>query len=286
MKFFFILFKFLFTFPNKIYLTKNINYGNKEFLIIKNDAINLISKLISDEVENVLKEVKINKLEKISLKTKEYHFMITRYFSSKVLNEIEKILKDKKFLNNISEHFGYKIKLSQFAIRYNFFNADSPVEYGPKMWNRDNDSLFNQLKMFLVLNDLTDESGGHFYFIPQRIIPSYKKIYSYYKDNENFNKNDKNSRVKNIDIEKKYNLKDNIIKYGSDKSEALILDTNETYHKGGYIKNKGSYRILLQVIYEPAYLSISNYSKLYNNFIYRFLKIFLLGLKNRLRKTI
>ena len=177
-------------------------------------------------------------------------------------------------------------KLSQFDIRYNFFNADSPIEYGPKMWHRDNDSLFNQLKMFLVLNDLTDESGGHFYFIPQKIIPSYKKIYSYYKDNENFNKNDKNSRVKNIDIEEKYNLKNNIIKYGSDKSEALILDTNETYHKGGYIKNKGSYRILLQVIYEPAYLSISNYSKLYNNFIYRSLKIFLLGLKNRLRKTI
>ena len=87
-------------------------------------------------------------------------------------------------------------------------------------------------------------------------------------------------------MKKKYNLKKNVIKYGSSKSEAIILDTNETYHKGGYIKNKNSYRILLQVIYEPAYLSLSNYSKLYNNFIYRFLKFSLLGLKNRLRTNI
>ena len=237
-------------------------------------------------MDNVLKEVKITNLKKDIYKTRDYQFMITKYFSDKVLKEIDKILRDKKFLNNISEHFEYRIKLSQFAIRYNFFNPNSPIEYGPKMWHRDNDSLFNQLKMFLVLNDLTDDGGGYFYFIPQKIIPSHNKIYSNFNDKENFNYNDRKSRIKNIDIEKKYHLKKNVIKYGSSKSEAIILDTNETYHKGGYIKNKNSYRILLQVIYEPAYLSLSNYSKLYNNFIYRFLKFSLLGLKNRLRTNI
>ena len=101
MKFIFYLFKFLFTFPNKINLSKNINNKDKDFLIIKDDNINLISKLISPEMDNVLKEVKITNLKKDIYKTRDYQFMITKYFSDKVLKEIDKILRDKKFLNNI-----------------------------------------------------------------------------------------------------------------------------------------------------------------------------------------
>ena len=285
---FFYLLKAIFTYPNKIFLfKKNVSYKDKDFLIIKNNSITLLSNLILKEIDIVLMQIKKEKEKRNIDNDRNYTFNIESFFSEKILREIENSLKNAELINYISNHFEYKIKFSQFQIRYNYFNSFSPSEYGPKMWHRDNDSLFNQLKFFLVLNDLTDDSGGHFYFIPQKIIPGCKKIYSSYSDKENFSKADKNSRIKNIDIEEKYKFKDNVIKYGADKSGALVLDTNDTYHRGGYIKNKNSYRILLQVIYEPVYLSLSNYSKFYNNnFIYRYSKIFLLGLKNRLRSGI
>ncbi|MDA9588804.1 hypothetical protein N9R73_00470 [Candidatus Pelagibacter sp.] len=76
-------------------------------------------------------------------------------------------------------------------------------------------------------------------------------------------------------------MENKIIKYGDDKSTALVLDTNDTYHKGSYINNRDTHRFLLQVIYEPKYLSFSSYAKFYKNF-YRFLKNTLLTFENRL----
>ena len=43
----------------------------------------------------------------------------------------------------------------------------------------------------------------------------------------------------------------NIIEFGKNKNEFLAVDTNDTYHKGGLMKQQGSLRVLLQVIYEP-----------------------------------
>ena len=51
----------------------------------------------------------------------------------------------------------------------------------------------------------------------------------------------------------------------------------------GLYKKEDSYRILMQAVFEPKYMSLSNYSKFYNNIVYKYLKIFLLGVKNRLR---
>ena len=48
-------------------------------------------------MDNALKEVKITNLKKDIYKTRDYQFMITKYFSDKVLKEIDKILRDKKF---------------------------------------------------------------------------------------------------------------------------------------------------------------------------------------------
>ena len=155
------------------------------------------------------------------------------------------------------------------------------------MWHRDNDSLFGQLKLFLVINKLNSVSDGQFYFIPQKTVPSYIKLYSEYNKNENFSDDDKNSRIKNIDILEKYNLDSSDIKsYGLNNEEALVLNTNDTYHKGGYLKDNQYYRILLQAIYEPKNLSISNYNKYSKNILYRNLKNILTGFKNRLRQNL
>tara|TARA_B100000945_G_C20367876_1_gene590566 strand:- start:533 stop:1396 length:864 start_codon:yes stop_codon:yes gene_type:complete len=280
MKLLFNLFKIIFIFPNlKFSYFKNVK--DKDFLLIESENLKNIQKQIKNDVDIIFP--KIQELKQQKLKDLQYNFKITHLLSNETTKNILNYFTDENFLTTISEHFGYKVKFSNFIVRYNYFNPKSPEEFGPKMWHRDNDSLFGQLKLFVVINQLNDESGGHFYFIPQKFIPSHKKIYSNYSNEENFSLDDSVSRIKNLDVNKKYNLDDKITKYGNNKSYALVLDTNETYHKGGFIKKEDSYRILMQAVFEPKYMSLSNYSKFYNNIIYKYLKIFLLGVKNRLR---
>ena len=116
-----------------------------------------------------------------------------------------------------------------------------------------------------------------------KYIPDFYKLGSKYLGNEKTNPYHFN-RIKNYDIMNKYKLEDKIISFGTKNNEALILDTNDTYHKGGYIKNKDSIRIMIQAIYKCNKFSLNIYDKRYNNNIfYNKSKIYLNGLKNRLR---
>ena len=79
----------------------------------------------------------------------------------------------------------------------------------------------------------------------------------------------------------------NIVKFGNVKNQFLAIDTNDTYHKGGFIKQDGSVRLLLQVIYEPYFNSLSNYHSSYKNNSGIFhIKNILTGIKNRLRSRV
>jgi len=273
-----ILFKFyknIFLFPNSILNGSFFSYrAAVDYFYLENSNIQVINNLIISEFEKMEENIKFEIENNLKTEENKYSFSITNSFSNDTLKKIENILNDKDLLKEISNNFGYKLKFKSLYIRYNIFNSISPEEYNAKMWHRDNDTLFGQTKFFLLINNLNDEDGGFFYFIPQKYLPSHYKLYSdYSKEAEKFELNDQKSRIKNIDISEKYNLDQNIIKYGDNK-KALLLDTNETYHKGGFIKKKDSYRILLQAIYEPSILSLTNYSHYYkSNFIYRNLKI-------------
>lgn len=278
--FFFCFFENLFLLPNKISFTKK-----KDFLILDDQEI----KNLTDYLNNYLSKFKQEIEKKISLNCIEdnYFFHINDLLDENSKNKIESVLSNNNLVDKISKFFGYRLKYTNFFVRVNFFNERLPEEEGPKMWHRDNDSLFGQLKLFLVVNQLNAQSGGQFYFIPKTKIPSHMRLYSNYDSNENITTNDKKSRIKNLDISEKYKVNnEDIISYGLNNKEALVLDTNDTYHKGGYLRNNKNYRILIQAIYEVKYFSLSNYNSFSKNFLYRNIKIILTGLKNRLRQTI
>jgi len=282
----FRFYKNIFLFPNSILNGSFFNNSSKDYFYLENSNITIINNLIISEFKEMEDNIKCE-IQNLKIEEKQYSFSIINNFSKNLLKNIEEILKNKDLLKKISNCFGYKLKFRSFNIKYNIFNSVSPEEYKAKMWHRDNDSLFGQIKFFLIINNLNDEDGGFFYFIPQKYLPSYYKLYSdYMMDGDKFELDDQKSRIKNLDILEKYNLDQRIVKYGDNK-KALLVDANETYHKGGYIKKKNSFRILLEVIYDPSILSLTNYSPYYNSsFIYRNLKIFLTGLKNRLRINI
>ena len=273
--------KEIYLFPNKFLLDRdNLNYK----LISENWVKN-----ISDIMRN---EIEINKSDillylKESKKDLIYNVNIEKTLSKKLQDQVLSAFTSKEVIDIVSKFQGNRVKFSNFTVKANFYNQNCPEEYGPRMWHRDNDSFFGQTKLFLVLNDINEHTGGLFYFIPQNKIDEFTKFKSSYKENDQYNKKDWNKRIKNMDIVETLKLKNSIIEYGKNKNEALLIDTNETYHKGGYIKKENSIRYLLQVVFEPRFFSISQWNSLYSrNRLYKYLKIYLTKFKEILRNEI
>ena len=66
--------------------------------------------------------------------------------------------------------------------------------------------------------------------------------------------------------------------------DILFIDTSRVYHKGGYIKSDGFYRIMLQVTYTPI-LSLTSWNNKQNKFL-NFLQKKLTNLKIKLQEDI
>ena len=286
--FLFKLLKGLYLLPSKlIYFIqffkslKKKNYQN--YYLLGNE--NKITSVLHEVKEFYFKKKKkdLRNIIENNLSKKIYSVDVNNLLSEELQNQIIRVLSDKQFVDELSIFFGSKMKFNSFMFKLNFFNPNTKENEGPKMWHRDNDSFFGQIKVFIVLNELTRDDGGLFYFIPQNYIKDYQKIENETIDS-NLSLSDQKSRINNSTIKKLELLNKETIEFGLKNMQYLALDTNETYHKGGYIKNPNARRLLLQIIYEPIFNPFSNYNKTCNkNIILKNVKILLTGLKNRLR---
>ena len=287
--FLFYFLKNIYLFPSKLlYQIKKKNKisfsfnKRQKFLIDKNTELESI---LNDIERYYLLNNKNQIDEIINKKCLEggYYTSVEDLLSKDLDSKLRNLLENNNFINYLSNFFGYQLKFNSFTIRLNFFNHNLPEEEGPKMWHRDNDSFFGQIKLFSVINKLDLESGGHFNFIPQSIIKDYQYVKNSIKNNK-LSISEQKSRIMNSEMTKIKNVKENIIKFGSNKSEFLAVDTNDTYHKGGFISKDNNLRLLLQVIYEPSFSPLSNYNSSYSKsfFIFHTKNLFT-GLKNRLR---
>ena len=281
--FFFKILKLFFILPNKKKYFQTNNHT--DYLILKN--LYELKKISEIGLNNFRKKKNlIYSYIKSQKKGKKYAYDLTHFIEDLSKKKIDKLLSSPNILNKISDRFNLNVLYDHFIVRLNLFNPNSPEEFGPKMWHRDNDAVFGQLKFFFILNTLNFNDGGLFYFIPQKYLPDYYKLNSKFL-NDKENNPYHSSRIKNADINKKYKLEDKVISFGINKNMALILDTNDTYHKGGFIKKMGSVRIMIQAVYKCQKLSFDIYNKKYkNNIFYSKTKIYLNGLKNRLRVNI
>ncbi len=289
---------FLFRFLRNIYLLpsiflilfdkKNYQYPSEKnqcFLIDNRSDLNDIL----NEIENFyLKDCKekLNKIIQDNKNNNKYSSEIEGLLDKSLQEKLVNILKNQDFISYLSCFFGYKLKFNSYLIRLNFYNSNLSEEEGPKMWHRDNDSFFGQIKLFSVFNNLDLQSGGNFYFVPQKNIKDYEFVNNSVK-NTKLNLLDQRSRILNSEMNKVKDVEKNIVKFGNVKNQFLAIDTNDTYHKGGFIKQDGSVRLLLQVIYEPYFNSLSNYHSSYkNNSGIFYIKNILTGIKNRLRSRV
>ena len=277
----------------KISMQEYLDFKNKGFFLLKADFVNNFYKNFKNEISSInidklidsnLKNF-LNNSEEINSgdKSKLYSFSINNYFRPEFINETNTFLKNEIIFKEISSRLGFGLSLTDFQILLNHHNPNTEEE-GPKLWHRDDDSIAGQLKLFFILNNLDEKSDGFFYFIPRNIIKNYNKLdYSPARKNNN-----RWNKFRNTDeeIKKIIDLDNEKIIYGKKNSELLIIDTNDCYHKGGFIKSKTSYRIMIQAIYSPTF-NVSLFNDLYKkSFLYNKTFHILRFMKNQLRTVI
>ena len=276
--------------PNKIFspfLIRNEkiynNFQQNGYHHVHGDTENIkLSKFIEKNID--LK--KLNNL--IALKKKEnqkiYSININEILNEKIINTLNNFFNNDEKINLTSTMLGYKTKLRNISVLVNFFNKNTKQNEGAKMFHRDSDSLQDQIKIFMLVNDISDNCGM-FYFVPTRYLNEDYKL-PFEKDRMQLSLRDKwrnKDETLNSFLIDKYKSSDGKIKkLRGVQGETLYVDTGKVYHKGGFVSNELNYRILIQVVYTPLF-SLSNWNN--NNKILKYIQYKLTALRIKLRKS-
>ena len=284
------MFDYIIHLPNKIFFP----FKNKN-----NEIYKTFTKFgfihIEESLENkkfateTYKELKKLNLEEIIKKQLEKN---PKSYSVNLIEHLDKRTKDKLILffnnsneiNKISSMLGYKVKFRGLHALMNFHNDKTKMKEGAKMFHRDSDSLQDQVKVFMLANDI-DENNGMFYYVPKNFISEKYKL-PYENDLKDKPLKDKwrNHDETIFKIAKKNNFKNPIKKLSGLQGEVLYIDTGKVYHKGGYILEKNKFRFLLQAIYTPKF-GLSNWNKSNSKILY-FIQNKLKSLQIKLQKTL
>ena len=275
-----IFYPFLFR-DNKIYN----NFQKNGYAYFENQEDNIqISK-------HILENINFEKIKDIIESKKKIN---PKVYSINIFENLEQELKTKiiNFFNNpdkiklTSSMLGYKTKFRNVALNINFYNKNNKQDEGAKMFHRDSDSLQDQVKIFLLVNNISNDCGM-FYFIPKYYLNENYKL-PFEKNRESMAINEKwrnydstinsllnSNNKKNIEVIKNLEGK---------QGEILFVDTGKVYHKGGFVSKESNYRVLLQAVYTPV-LSLSNWNKNRNKTL-TFIQQKLTTLRIKLRKTV
>ncbi len=276
--------------PNKIfYPIKNIDQEThqtfSQFGFIR-DLNEIENKKLANEINDYLKNIDLKKIIDFQIlkNPKSYSVNIFNYLDEKMQNKIINFFTNIDKIKKINSMLGYKVKFRGTLLLLNFYNNETKENEGPKMFHRDSDSLQDQVKIFMLINNI-DDKNGMFYFVPKNIINEDFKL-PFEKDLKNLSLKDRwRNHDKTVNqLSKKKKIKDPIMKLHGHQGELLYIDTGKVYHKGGYISEKDKMRILCQAVYTPV-LSLSNWNN-NKNFILRFIQNKLTLLRIKFRKTI
>jgi hypothetical protein len=280
--------------PNKIFcpfLTKdkNIyqNFQKNGYYYYQDDADNIkFSKFVEEHID----VKKVNELInfKKSENPKVYSVNIYKILDEKVRIKLNNFFNSSDKIKMTSSMLGYKTKFRNVSVSVNFFNDNTKQNEGAKLFHRDSDSLQDQVKIFMLVNHISDNCGM-FYFVPNCYLNEHYKL-PYEKDRINMTLDNKwrntDSTLNNfLNIKNNDNNNNNQIKKLKGKQgETLFIDTGKVYHKGGFVSDKKNYRILIQAVYTPSF-SLSNWNN-NNNKILRYIQHKLTTLRIKLRKTL
>lgn len=235
-----LIHKFLY---NNIFNKKKSDPRKKNFSVFKPDNLSLE---IIDSINEHFTKIDIDNIKKEKIKNLpknlKYRFDLYETLDIDLKSKIYKFaLMHSKIRSFNLNHFGFHPRIHKIEILYNIPNKDLKEE-GSKSWHRDLDCDFKNIKLFLPLRAINKENGPFYYLKDKR----YQTRFLALKQN---NENEDvwlRGRVENKIIEKNSKKIDSFLnmKFGS----LLLIDTVNTYHKGGFCKSKD--RLLLHVSYQ------------------------------------
>ena len=284
------LFDYLIHLPNKIFFPffkKNKKlYQEFQKLGYISSQNSLQNTQLASEISKKLKKLNIEEIINSQIKKNMncYSVNIMKYLDEEIQKKIFYFFNNNHKIFDVGSMLGHKVKLRNVSLVVNFFNDNTNKDDGAKMFHRDSDSLQDQIKIFMLINEI-DKNNGMLHFIPQNIINGNSKL-PFEKDRLS------------MDLRNKWRNYDNTIlsfsrSKGHDEAihslkgfagELLYIDTGKLYHKGGYISDKNKKRFLLVAVYTPI-ISLSNWNKT-NNKIIKFFQNKLTTLRIKLRKTL
>lgn len=285
------IFDYIIHFPNKLFFpllkkNKKVNKIFSEFGFIHKKYA-LENKNLANEINMVLNKLDIKKIidKEIKDNPKIYSLDIFEYLNKKLKLKINNFFNNTEQNNIISSMLGIRVKLRKVILIVNFYNKQTLEHDGAKMFHRDSDSLQDQVKIFMLINDI-DSRNGMFYFVPKNFINDDYKV-PFESDRlgmelrNKWRNYDKTvlACIKNINIDQSP-----IMNLQGIQGEMLYIDTGKLYHKGGYISEPNKKRFLLQAVYTPI-LSLSNWNSS-RNLISKFFQNKLTSLRIKLMRTI
>ena len=227
--------------------------------------------------KEIMQNIKLKKIEDLvnlqqKINRKIYSVDIFQTLSENLKNKLTHFFNNNSKIKLVSSMLGYKTKLRNVSILFNFYNENNNENEGPKMYHRDSDSLHDQVKVFMLANNISDKCGM-FYFVPNIYINKNLKL-PFETDRKNLLQQDKwrnyDQTINNALKKLNFNNGSVIQKLKGKQGETLYMDTGKVYHKGGYVSEKDKYRVLIQTVYTPV-LSLSNWNNL-NNKLIRFIQ--------------
>jgi hypothetical protein len=244
----------------KFTVSSNKILNRKKAYLGKDSELEKLSFKIKAELFNS-KEF-IQKVDEAKSSTDKFGFTFDcyNYLSQNLRDEIYTFASENNFVNTLSNRFlGIESTLNTISIYANVpRHLDS--EIGSKMWHRDGNTYLAADFMFAI-SEINDNNGP-FYWIDPVDFGSSK----FYKS-KNDNGWEYSGRFSDEELIKLGLNKNNIQKFIGLPGSYILLNTGESFHKGGFCKSE--IRILGRFVYSSFGYSKGNIEKYNKEFPYK-----------------
>jgi len=253
----------------KFIFSHNKKISRKESYSGQREDLSILAKKINTELFKSSEFLRKVEFAKVSTDNFGFTFDCYDYLSYDLKHEIYEFASSNQFLNmKVDSFLGINSTLNSISIYANV-PRESDVEIGSKMWHRDGNTYLAADFMFAV-SDINDNNGPFYWVNPNDFGDAkfYKsKSDSGWEYNGRFSDNDLfNSGLK----------KDSVQKFIGLPGSYILLNTGESFHKGGFCKSE--VRILGRFVYSSLGYSIGNVNR-YNSICLNNGVIFLILLK-------
>lgn len=200
----------------------------------------------------------LRKVESAKVSTDNFGFTFDcyDYLSKDLKNEIYEFARSNQFLNREVDSFlGINSTLNTISIYANV-PRESDVEIGSKMWHRDGNTYLAADFMFAV-SEINDNNGPFYWVAPCDFGDA--KFYKSKSDNGW----EDSGRFSDDNLFDSGLKQDSIQKFVGLPGSYILLNTGESFHKGGFCKSE--VRILGRFVYSSFGYSIGNVNRYNSN---------------------